>query len=60
METPLFIDAAGSLMAAPPPASCTPDCHRAYISDWLVAYAQRVVHLIGANDSWDHPTRLSF
>jgi uncharacterized protein (DUF488 family) len=66
METPLFIDAAGSLIAASRRqrlcimcAETQPaDCHRAYISDWLVARGERVVHLIGPDERRDHAARL--
>jgi len=66
METALFNEGASRLIelsrgqrlcimcAETQPA----DCHRAYISDWLVAHGQRVVHLIGADESRDHAARL--
>ena len=66
METPLFTEAAGNLVAASRSqrlcimcAETQPtDCHRAYISDWLVARGERVVHLIGPDESRDHAARL--
>jgi uncharacterized protein (DUF488 family) len=34
------------------------DCHRSYISDWLVAHGERVIHLLEVERRQEHPLRL--
>ena len=66
MQTPLFADAARALIEASRDrrlcimcAETQPTgCHRAYISDWLVASGERVIHLIGPDEKRDHAARL--
>ena len=63
METPLFAEAAGLLIGSDRVcimcAETNPaDCHRSHISDWLVAYGERVVHLIHPGESREHGARL--
>lgn len=66
METPLFRDAADALIEAAREQSvcimCAEtdpaDCHRSYISDWLLARGERVVHLIQPGEEREHAARL--
>ena len=66
METPLFADAAGALIAASREqalcimcAETNPaDCHRSHIADWLVAHGERVLHLVGPEEQREHAARL--
>ena len=34
------------------------DCHRLFISDWLVSRGHQVVHLLGLGERREHPPRL--
>jgi uncharacterized protein (DUF488 family) len=66
MQTPEFQQAARSLIsmgterrvcimcAETDPA----DCHRAHISDWLVAHGERVLHLIAEGENLEHGAQL--
>ena len=66
MQMPLFLDAATALIEASREQSlcimCAEtdpaDCHRSYISDWLVAQGERVVHLIRPGEQREHAPRL--
>jgi uncharacterized protein (DUF488 family) len=66
METPLFADAARSLIEASKDANlcimCAEtnpaDCHRSHIADWLAAAGERVLHLIGPDEQREHAARL--
>jgi len=66
METPLFVSSASELVEASRAerlcimcAETDPaDCHRGYISDWLVAHGERVVHLIQPGEQREHAARL--
>ena len=66
MQTPLFVTAAAALIDASRAqrvcircAEADPgNCHRSYISDWLVAHGERVLHLLEPEKVHEHAARL--
>jgi uncharacterized protein (DUF488 family) len=64
MQTDQFQSAARALSAIEGRAcimcaeSNPSDCHRSYISDWLVAHGERVTHLLDPGRRQEHPARL--
>jgi len=64
MQTEQFQNRAAGLTKMPGPVcimcaeSDPAECHRSFISDWLVAQGQRVVHLLDVGKQRDHPARL--
>jgi uncharacterized protein (DUF488 family) len=64
MQTDGFQSAAAALVQMPGPVcimcaeSDPAECHRSFISDWLVAQGHRVVHLLDVGKQREHPARL--
>ena len=64
MQTEQFQNRAAGLTKMPGPVcimcaeSDPAECHRSFISDWLVAQGQRVVHLLDVGKQREHPARL--
>lgn len=64
MQTEEFQAAAAALARMPGPvcilcAESNPaDCHRSFISDWLVTQGHCVVHLLEPGRQREHPARL--